>query len=167
MWINLSNNGACYTRAQIQINANPKWSCQVRDYVYMVDLHSLDSRFTSVLRVVFEDATLTQCDFYRVLKRDAIHVWQLLVYTCNYALIVVFKSTASSYLCSVENFMQIQIDLDLASPPTIRIDLDPHSHVAGTSINWAFPIPSFSVAILLETFALLDIAWGSGGPIFP
>ena len=33
--------------------------------------------------VVFEDAMLTLCDFYRVLKSDAIHVHLLLVHTCT------------------------------------------------------------------------------------
>ena len=52
------------------------------------------SRFTSVLCVAFEDAMLTQCDFYSILKHDAIHACPLLVHTCTYALIVIFKSTA-------------------------------------------------------------------------
>ena len=41
------------------------------------------SRLASVLRVAFEDATLTQCDFYRVLKRDAIRARPLLVHKEN------------------------------------------------------------------------------------
>ena len=78
-----------------------------QDCVYMVNRRS---RFASVLRVVLEDATLTLCSFYRVLKRDAIHARPLLVHTRTYALIVVFKSTNTrSYLCTVENFTQIQI----------------------------------------------------------
>ena len=47
-----------------------------------------------MLHVALEDAALTQCDFYRVLKRDAIRVHPLLVDMCTYAQIVVFKSTA-------------------------------------------------------------------------
>ena len=59
-------------------------------------LHEVNrrSRFASVLRVAFEDTTLTQRNFDRVLKCDAIRVRPLLVHTCTYALIVVFKSTA-------------------------------------------------------------------------
>ena len=59
------------------------------------------SRFASVFRVAFEDATLTQYDFYRALKHDAIRVRPLLVYMCTYSLIVVFKSTAHAAIYAV------------------------------------------------------------------
>ena len=61
------------------------------DCVYPI---SRRSRLVSVLRVAFEDATLMQCDYYRVLKRDAIRKHPLLVHTCTYTLIVVFISRA-------------------------------------------------------------------------
>ena len=54
------------------------------------------SRFASVLRVEFEDAMLTQCNFYRILKHDTIWARPLLVHTCTYALIIVFKSAAQA-----------------------------------------------------------------------
>ena len=82
-----------------------------QECVYTVNRRS---RFAFVLRVAFEDAALTQCDFYCVLKRDAICVRLFLVHMCTYALIDVFKIiySTSSYLRSVEIFTQIQIDLD-------------------------------------------------------
>ena len=79
------------------------------DCVYKVNHRS---RFASVMCVAFEDVTLTKSDFYHVLKRDAIGARPLLVHKCNYALIVVFKSTAD-YLRSVDNFTQIQIQSGL------------------------------------------------------
>ena len=42
--------------------------------------------------------------------------------------------STSSYLRSVENFTQIQIDLDLASPLTILFDMDPRSRVASPNV---------------------------------
>ena len=69
-----------------------------RDCIYTLNRRP---RLASVLHVVFEDATLTQCDFYRVLKRDAIRVPLLLVHACTYALIVVFKSTAQAAIYTV------------------------------------------------------------------
>ena len=67
------------------------------------------SRFASVLHGAFEDTTLTQCDFYRVFKCNAICVRPLLVHTCTYALIVVFKSAAQVTIYAFYNFMQLQI----------------------------------------------------------
>ena len=61
----------------------------------------------SVLRVALTDATLTQCGFNHVFKRDAIRARPLLVHTYTYALIVIFKSTAhADILRCVENFTQ-------------------------------------------------------------
>ena len=62
-----------------------------------------------MLRVVFEEATLMQSDFYCEWKWDAICMCPI---TCayairalNYALIAVFKSISTrSYLCRVEKF---------------------------------------------------------------
>ena len=45
------------------------------------------SRLGSVLRSAFEDTTLMQYDFYRVLKCDAIRTRALFVHTCTYALL--------------------------------------------------------------------------------
>ena len=59
------------------------------------------SRFASVLRITFEDAMLTQCDFYRISQ-------PLLYAYLHFSANVVFKSTAYKAVC-VENFTQIQI----------------------------------------------------------
>ena len=68
-----------------------KVDSQNPDCVYSVNRRS---RFTSVLRVAFEHAKLTQYDLYSILKRDTICARLLLMHTCTYALVVVFKSTA-------------------------------------------------------------------------
>ena len=83
------HSGARHTRARIQNNADPKWTCHVQ----ITDL--------DLLRVAFEDAVLTQCDFYRILKCDAVRALSLLVHTCTYVLIVVFKSTAHAAIYAV------------------------------------------------------------------
>ena len=87
------------------------------------------SRFASVLRVAFEDTMLTQCDFYRVLKCNTICVRPLLVHTCTYALIVVFKSAAQLFT-QYKILCNSRYNLDLASPLRISTDMDPCSCVA-------------------------------------
>ena len=97
------------------------------------------SRFTSVLHVAFEDTTLTQCNFYLVLKWDAIRGRPLLVHTCTYTLIVVFKSIAHAAIYAVQKiWRKSRYDLDLASPLRIRIDLDLCSRVVSPYVilNW-------------------------------
>ena len=67
-----------------------------------------------MLRVAFEDATLTKCNFYRgVLTCDAICTCSLHVHTCTHALTVV-----KFYSNYTQLFTQCSIDLN------------PHSHVA-------------------------------------
>ena len=67
------------------------------------------SRSASVLRIAFEDARLTQCDFYCTSTSDAICGCSLHVHTCTYALTVVVKFYSTHiyvrrYLHSVHNF---------------------------------------------------------------
>ena len=128
------HSGARYTRAQIQIDEDPNLPSQDHQYcVYMVNRRS---RFASVLRVAFEDAN---ANAVRPLPR--IQAWRYSheSFTCAYLhlrTICCFQIySTSSYLRSVENFRQIQIDLDLASPLTIRIDLDPRSRVASPTVD--------------------------------
>ena len=100
--------GARYTRARawIQINVDS----QNPDCVYMVNHRS---RSASVLHFAFEDTTLMQCDFYRILTHNTIRTHPLHVHTCTYALIVVkFYSTHAICERSVDNFARIQIDLN-------------------------------------------------------
>ena len=87
----MSNTGAHYTRAWIQINVD-SWNLVC---IYMVNRRS---RFASVPCVVFEDATLKQCDFY---------AQSLLVPFCANCCFHIMQHT-HSYLRSVG----IQIDLD-------------------------------------------------------
>ena len=92
----------------------------------LVQVVNCRSRFASVLRVAFEDATLTQCDFYRILKRDAIHARLALVRRLLFS-----NLQHTQLLRSVQNFKQIQI---VASLLRIHIDLDPCSHVASPNV---------------------------------
>ena len=58
------------------------------DCIYTVNRRST---FASMLPVVFKDATLMRCDFYRTLTSGAIRMHPFLLHPCTYALIVVFK----------------------------------------------------------------------------
>ena len=85
--------------------------------VYTVDRRS---RSASVLCVTFEEATLTQCDFHRVLH-DYVHLHtncccQILQHTC-------------SYLRNIDNFAWIQIWIS-----GIHFDLDWRSCVASSTV---------------------------------
>ena len=88
-----------YMRALIQINADSKWTCQIQIASNIVNCKS---RFTSVLRVAFELAVLTQCDFYcvsvRTICRHPLPVHVLIVFS-NLELM--------QLLCNAEKLMQI------------------------------------------------------------
>ena len=102
---------------------------------------------------MFENATQTQCDFYRVLKRDAIRARPL--FMCTYAIIVVVKLQQRKYLRCVENFTQVQIrsGSGLGKSLRIHIDLDPRSlvHVVASLIIILF----FSVVSKCTVSALV------------
>ena len=100
------------------------------------------SRFTSVLRVVFEDETLNTVRLLPLIKAQRyLHAPAVTcVYMHLHANCCFQICSISSYLCSVEYFTQIQIDLDLASPPRIRIDLDLRSRGASPNDTQRFYI---------------------------
>ena len=114
--------GARYTRAPIQINVdfrNPDW-------VYTVNRRF---RSTCVLRVAFEDSTLTQCHFCWVLMRDAICMRSLHVHTCTCLLIVVvrfYSILRQQFFC----------ELGLIWISGIRIDLDLHPCVVSPMVSY-------------------------------
>ena len=114
------------------------------DCVYMVNACTRFI-FLSVLRVAFEDATLTQCVFCHVLKRNTIHGHLLLMFTWTCVLIVfffnlkLFRQSRKFYAKAV----MIWILSGLARPLWIHIDLDPLSHVASPSeLQRNFVLPS-------------------------
>ena len=92
--------GARYTRTQIRINVD-SWNS---DYIYAVNR---TARFASVLRIAFEDAMITQCDFYYILTGKAIAPVHHLCMMWTYELIDVFKN-----ICSYLHTVGVQIDLD-------------------------------------------------------
>ena len=143
--LKILNNGARYTRAQIQINTDPKWSCQAQIIKTACTrwIADLDSHLCCV----------TQYDFYLVLKRDAIRVRLLLCAYVHLRANCCFQIySTSSYLRSVENFTQIQIDLALAWALRIRIDPDPCSRVASPTLNvmWTLSIAECNSKYLLS-----------------
>ena len=102
------------------------------DCVYTVNRRS---RFTSVLRVAFEDTRLTQLRLLPRIKVQPICTHPLLVHTCTYALLVLFKSTTHAAIYEVQKILsKSRYDLDLVSPLRIRIDLDSHSRVASPNM---------------------------------
>ena len=132
--------GACYTRAWIKINVDPKQTCQVQ----IMSIHNTvdcRARLTSVLRVVFEDATLTKCCVWRRDSNEERHLphikaWRYLsvsitsayMHLCTICCFQIYSTR--SYLWSVKKNSTIQIQSELVSPFRTRIDLDPHSRVA-------------------------------------
>ena len=91
------HNGASYTRAQIQIMDQ----CRLPE-----SRLNHTSTSASVLCVAFEDTTLTQWDFYRILM----HMFVICAYMHLCSVAVLFYSTI--YSVTVDSFARIQIDLD-------------------------------------------------------
>ena len=97
-------------RVWIWINPDPRWSSKSR-CIYTVN-HK--SRFTSVLRVVLKDAMLTQCDFYHILKHDAIRApvsWSYM--HCEF--IVDFKCKLHTAIDASGIMKRNRIDMDQCS----------------------------------------------------
>ena len=86
------------------------------------------SRFASMLRIAFEDTALiiAQFNFYCVSVCDAIRMCLLLVYSCTYRLIVIFKHTHLFMQCRNTDWSGFQ-----------ESTLDPHFCVVSQEHVWS------------------------------